>query len=219
MSAAMRFSAVDNANPGNCDFNGFVYSNPALPPPASSSRCMGLSATVYVFTVRLADSDRGVYETLNLRVAQHPSESPEYLITRVLGFCLEYTEGIAFSKGLSDPDEPAIAVRDLTGMLQTWIDIGAPDGARLHKAAKVARRVVVYAHRDVDSWMARLEERRIHRAEAVEINVIDRDLVAAMVARLERRMDFDLSVSERHLYLSLGDETLSGTVDARRLAP
>jgi uncharacterized protein YaeQ len=180
---------------------------------------MALSATVYVFTVRLADADRGVYETLNLRVAQHPSESPEYLITRVLGFCLEFTEGIAFSKGLSDPDEPAIAVRDLTGMLQTWIDVGVPDGARLHKATKVARRVVVYAHRDVDSWMTRLEEHRIHGAEAVEINVMDRDLLAALVARLERRMDFDLSVSERHLYVSLGDETLSGMVDARRLAP
>ena len=106
---------------------------------------MALSATVYVFTVRLADADRGVYETLNLRVARHPSESPEYLMTRVLGFCLEYMEGIAFSNGLSDPDEPAIAIRDLTGLLHTWIDIGSPDGARLHKAAKIARRVVVYA--------------------------------------------------------------------------
>src|ERR1019366_5481520 len=84
------------------DLNVFVYPNTALPPPASSRRCMALSATVYVFTVRLADADRGVYETLNLRVAQHPSESPEYLITRVLGFCLEYTEGIAFSKGRSE---------------------------------------------------------------------------------------------------------------------
>ena len=126
---------------------------------------MALSATVYVFTVRLADADRGVYETLNLRVARHPSESPEYLMTRVLGFCLEYMEGIAFSNGLSDPDEPAIAIRDLTGLLHTWIDIGSPDGARLHKAAKIARRVVVYVHRDVEPWMARLKEHRIHRAE------------------------------------------------------
>jgi uncharacterized protein YaeQ len=179
---------------------------------------MALSATIYVFTVRLADADRSVYETLDLRVARHPSESPEYLIARVLGFCLEHTEGVAFSKGLSDPDEPAIAVRDLTGMLQTWIDIGAPDAARLHKATKMARRVVVYAHRDVDAWMLRLKEHRIHRAETVEINVLDRDLIAAMVARLERRMDFDLSVSERHLYVSLGEETLAGMVGARRLA-
>jgi uncharacterized protein YaeQ len=180
---------------------------------------MALNATVYVFTVRLADADRNVYETLSLRVARHPSESPEFLVTRVLAYCLEFTEGIAFSMGLSDPDEPAIAVRDLTGMLQAWIDVGVPDGARLHKSTKVARRVVVYAHRDVDSWMTRLQAHGIHRAETVEINVIDRDMVAAMAGRLERRMDFDLSVSERHLYLSLGDATYSGTVEARRLAP
>jgi len=178
---------------------------------------MALSSTMYVFTVRLADADRGVYETLALRVAQHPSESPEYLITRVLAYCLEYTEGIAFCKGLSDPEDPAIAVRDLTGALQSWIDIGLPEAARLHKAGKAARRVVVYAHRDVVPWLARLEGERIHRAEAVEIYAMDRELVAALVSRLERRMEFDLSVSERDLYVSLGDATLSGAVEARRL--
>ena len=62
---------------------------------------MAQSSTIYVFTVRLADADRGVYETLNLRLAQHPSESPEYLVTRLLAYCLEYGEGNAFSRGLS----------------------------------------------------------------------------------------------------------------------
>jgi uncharacterized protein YaeQ len=178
---------------------------------------MALSGTVYVFTVRLANADRGVYETLNLRVAQHPSESAEYLLTRVLAYCLEYTEGIAFSKGLSDPEEPAIAVRDLTGALQTWIDIGTPDGARLHKASKAARRVVVYTHRDLEPWLGRLASERIHRAEELEINAVDRVLVAALVGRLERRMNFDLAVSERNLYVSLGEETLAGAVEERRL--
>lgn len=178
---------------------------------------MALSATIYAFTVRLADADRAVYETLTLRVAQHPSESADFLLTRVLAYCLEYTRGIAFSKGLSSPEEPAIAVRDLTGALQTWIDIGTPAADRLHKAAKAARRVVVYAHRDVESWLRRLEAERVHRAESVEINVMDRDLLAAWVARLERRMHVDLAVSERHLYVSFGDTTLSGAVQARRL--
>ena len=174
---------------------------------------MAQSSTIYVFTVRLADADRGVYETLTLRLAQHPSESPEYLVTRLLAYCLEYGEGIAFSKGLSDTEEPAITVRDLTGALQTWIEVGTPEAARLHKA----RRVVIYAHRDVGPWLARLAGERIHRAEAIEIMAMDRALIAALVARLERRMDLDLSVSERNLYISLGEETLSGSVEARRL--
>jgi uncharacterized protein YaeQ len=176
---------------------------------------MALSATIYVFTVRLADADRGVYETLTLRVARHPSETEDFLLTRLFAYCLEYAEGIAFSKGLSDPDEPAIAVRDLTGVLQTWIDIGSPEAARLHKASKAARRVVVYAHRDIDSWLMRLEGERIHRGEQLEIVVMDRELLAAMVTRLERRMEFDLSVSDHTLYVSLGDETLTGTLDIR----
>ena len=180
---------------------------------------MALSSTMYVFTVRLSDADRSVYETLTLRVAQHPSETPEYLVTRVLAYCLEFAEGIVFSKGISDPDEPTIAVRDLTGVLRTWIDIGTPEAARLHRASKAAARVAVYSHRDVTAWLARIAGERIHRGEALEIHVMDRELVAALVSRLERRMEIDMAVTERNLYVSVADETFSGTVELRRLPP
>jgi uncharacterized protein YaeQ len=179
---------------------------------------MALSATIYVFTVRLADADRGVYETLNLRMARHPSESAEYLVTRLLAYCLEYTEGIEFSKGLSDPNEPAIAVRDLTGVLQTWIDIGSPEAARLHKASKAARRVAVYAHRELEPWLARMQGERIHRAAELEIKVVARALLTELVTRLERRMEFDLAVSDGTVYLSLGEHTFTGAIDTRSLA-
>jgi uncharacterized protein YaeQ len=179
---------------------------------------MALGATMYVFEVRLANADRGVYETLTLRVARHPSETAEYLVTRLLAYCLEYTEGIAFSKGLSEPDEPAISVRDLTGVLLAWIDIGAPEAARLHKAAKAAPNVAVYVHRDPAQLLSRLAGERIHRAAALRICAIDLDLLAAFVARLDRRMDFDLAVSDGTIYLSLGAETLTGAVHEQRLA-
>ena len=104
---------------------------------------MALTATLYNFTIELADVDRGVYESLTLKVAQHPSETEERLVTRVLAYCLEQAEGIAFSRGISDPDEPAITVRDLTGTILAWIEVGAPDAARLHKASKAAPRVAV----------------------------------------------------------------------------
>jgi uncharacterized protein YaeQ len=172
---------------------------------------------MYVFQVRLADADRGIYETLTIRAARHPSETAEYLVTRLLAYCLEYTEGIAFSKGLSDPDEPAISVRDLTGALQAWIEVGAPDAARLHKAAKAAPNVALYVHRDLDQLLSRLAGERIHRAGALRICAVDRELLAALVARLDRRMDFDLTVSDRTIYLSLGEDTLTGVVHERRL--
>ena len=174
---------------------------------------MALTATVYTLDIDLADSDRGVYDTLALRVARHPSESDDYLVGRVLAYCLEYTEGIAFSRGgLSDADEPPIAVRDLTGALQVWIDIGSPDAARLHKACKLAPRVAVYMHRDPGQFLKNLAGERIHRVEALELYALDRGLVTALSARLERRMAFALSINERELYLSIGTDTLTGAV-------
>ena len=87
---------------------------------------MALGATVYSFKIEHADSDRGVYVPLDLRLARHPSETEDHLLTRVLAYCLEYSEGIGFSNGLSEPDQPAISIRDLTGVLRAWIDVGAP---------------------------------------------------------------------------------------------
>ena len=174
---------------------------------------MALSATIYNVSIQLSDVDRGVYEALALKVARHPSESGEYLVTRLLAYCLEYTEGISFSRGLSDPDEPALSVRDLTGALQSWIEIGAPDAARLHKASKAAPRVALYTHRPPEQIRNLLAGEKIHRAEALELYAFDRDLIGGFVQRLERRMKLELSVTDRHLYLSIGDATLSGTVE------
>lgn len=178
---------------------------------------MAQGATVYVFDIQLADADRGVYEKLELRVARHPSENQEYLLTRVLAYALEYTEGIVFSRGLSTPDEPAIAVRDLTGALQKWVDIGTPDAARLHKAGKASPKVAVYIHKDVHAWIAQLAGAHIHRSAGIEVFEMDRQLLADLSARLQRRMTFDLSVSDGHLYLSIGDETLTGIIERHRI--
>jgi uncharacterized protein YaeQ len=177
---------------------------------------VALTATIFNFDVDLADSDRGVYESLAIRVAQHPSESDDYLVTRLLAYLLEYDEGIAFSRGVSEPDEPALSVRDLTGAIRTWIDIGTPDAARLHNASKAAGRVVVYTHKDPEQFIRRLEGERIHRADALELYAIDRALVGALAARLERRMAFSVSITDRELYISIGSETLTGA--ATRLA-
>lgn len=178
---------------------------------------MALSATIYNFDIDLADADRGVYESLALRVARHPSESEEYLLTRVLAYALECAEGIEFSRGLSTPDEPAISVRDATGSLRAWIEIGTPDAARLHKASKASPRVAVYVHKDPAQFVARLAGERIHRGEDIELWAMDRALLAALAARLDRRMAFSLSVTDRELYLSIGSETLTGKVVRHRI--
>lgn len=173
---------------------------------------MALSSTIFTFDVDLSHADRGVYDTLALRVARHPSESDEFLIARVLAYCLEYQQGLEFSRGLCDADEPPLAVRDLTGALRAWIDIGTPSADRLHRAAKAAPRLAVYVHKEHSQWLAGLAQARIHRANEMELWGLDRRLIAAIVGRLDRRMSFALSVGDNELSVAFDDHLLSGTV-------
>jgi uncharacterized protein YaeQ len=172
---------------------------------------MALTATIYNFDIELADTDRHVYESLALRVARHPSESEEYLVARLIAYLMEFTEGIEFSRGVSTPDEPTIAVRDLTGALEAWIDVGTPDADRLHKASKLARRVAVYTHKDPAQFLKQLAGKRIHNADTLALYAIDRALVGALVERLERRVAFSVSVSERELFVSIGVDHVTGS--------
>lgn len=177
---------------------------------------MALTATIYNFDIDLADTDRGVYETLALRVARHPSESEDYLLTRVLAYAMEYGEGIEFSAGgLSEPDDPAISLRDLTGAVTAWIEVGTPDAERLHRASKAAPRVAVYVHKDPTQFLGRLAGARIHRGDALEIYEVDRRLLDVLVERLGRRMNFSISIADRELYLSIGPDTFTGAVTRR----
>jgi uncharacterized protein YaeQ len=181
---------------------------------------MALNATIYSFEINLSDLDRKIYQALAFRAAKHPSETDAYLMTRVLAYCLEYREGLSFSKGgLSDPDTPALAVHDLTGAIQRWIEIGVPEPARLHKASKASPQVVVYPHKDVDLLLRRLRSEKIHRAEDIEILAFDPELIGSVSARLARRMTFDLVVTEQQLYVSLGEQTISGGLVRHGIAP
>jgi uncharacterized protein YaeQ len=173
---------------------------------------LALTATIHNFDIQLSDVDRNVYETISVRVARHPSETAEYLIARVLAYCLEYREGIAFSKGLAEPDQPALSVRDLTGALVSWIEIGAPDAARLHKASKAAPRVALYTHRNPAQLLKQYASERIHRAESIELYSFDRELIDPLVASLDRRMTLAVSVSDRQLYIDVAGQSINGTI-------
>jgi len=178
---------------------------------------MAQSATVHTFAIELADIDRGVYETLELRVARQPSETADYLLTRVLAYCLEYTEGIAFTQGIAAGAEPAVWVRDPTGQITAWIEVGLPDADRLHRGSKLAGRAAVYTHRDANQLLTQLAGKKIHRAEAIPIYALDRRFMAAFAERLDRRNVLTLSVTERQLFLEVAGETLNCTLVEHRL--
>jgi len=176
------------------------------------------TSTLYSVTIDLSDLDRGVFETLELRVARHPSETVEFMLVRLLAYCLEYQDGIAFTEGLSSGDEPALVVRDLTGRLLAWIDVGLPDGERLHRGSKQAARVAVYTHRDVRQLLAQLEGVRIHRGAEIPIRAFRRADIDAVAALVERRTSMAVSVSDGEVMLAIGPHTRTLVVDEHRLS-
>jgi uncharacterized protein YaeQ len=174
---------------------------------------MALSATMRRFEISIADSDRSVYETLDLRVAQHPSESERYLVARVLARALEHTEGLEFSKGgVSDDTEPALVQRDLRGDLVAWIEIGSPSPERLHKATKAAPRVVVYAWKAADQLAAAIVEQRVHKGSGIELNALEPEWLDRVATTLDRTNKWDVSVAGGAIYLTVGAALFESTV-------
>jgi len=179
---------------------------------------MALTATIYNFSIQLADVDRGVYENPELRVARHPSETLEYMLTRVLAYCLEYCDGIALTDGISATDEPAVLVRDLTGRITKWIEVGAPDAERVHRGSKLAGSAAIYTHRDPAQVIEQLADRRIHNAAEIPVYALGREFIAEGSKHLERRNKLSISVTERHLYLDVNGHASGNAIEERRLA-
>ena len=174
---------------------------------------MALPATMRRFEIALADSDRGVYEELDWRVAQHPSESERYLVARASTRALEHADGLEFSKGgVSDDDEPALIQRDLRGDLVAWIEIGSPSPDRLHKASKACRRVVVYAWKQPEQLAAAIVERGVHRADQLVLNALPAELLDAVATTLDRTNRWELAVAGGALFLTIGGRLHEGVV-------
>jgi uncharacterized protein YaeQ len=179
---------------------------------------MAAGATIHTFDVELADVDRGVYESLTLRVARHPSETDMFMITRVLAYLLEFDEGIVFSEGVAATDEPAVLIRDLTGAVTAWIEVGAPDAARLHYGSKLAGRATVYTHRDPAKVAAQWDGKKIHNADAIVLHSFDPGFIDAAAGAVERRNALTVSVTERRVYLELNGTSLSSEIHDRAVA-
>jgi len=173
---------------------------------------MALAATMRRFEIALSDSDRGVYEALDLRVAQHPSESERYLVARVLARALEHADGVEFSRGLAAGEEPALWQHDLRGDLQAWIEIGSPSTDRLHKASKSGARVVVYGWKAPEQLARDIVDAGVHRASEIAIHVLDPQLLDAIAATLDRNNAWELAVSGGTLYLTAAERTFEGIV-------
>jgi len=179
---------------------------------------MAIGATLYRLQIELSDVDRGVYETLDLRLARHPSESMPYLLTRTLAYALLYEEGLSFSKGgLSETEEAPLSVRDLQGNLRTWVEIGTPSADRLHKASKASPRLVVFTQHDPRLLLREAGTREIHKADQIEVYALESKFLEQLGELTDRNARWSLLRSDGVLYVTVGTKTVSGEVTKHTL--
>ena len=174
---------------------------------------MALTATLYRLQIELSDVDRGVYLPLELRLARHPSETMRYLLTRTLAYCLSHSEGIAFSReGIASIDEPPIAVRDPTGQLLEWIEIGAPSADRLHRATRMARKVSLYTYANLAQLQREAASRAIPRLDSIDVLQFDPAFLDAIDPRVDRNSKLELVRTDGQLYVTVGGEVIEGAL-------
>ena len=180
---------------------------------------MAAGATIRTLSVTLSDVDRAVYESFELRVAQHPSEALPYLWSRILAYCLSFQEGIAFNAGgLSNREEPPVLVRSHDGRLHHWIEVGAPSAERLHKGSKAADNVALYSCASLIQLRRELGKKRVHRLEEIELWPLSKSLIDSLCTVTERSMQLELVRTEGQLFVTVDDRVFEAEIRMERLS-
>lgn len=162
---------------------------------------MALKPTIYKATVALSDTDRDLYDALQLTLAQHPSETVERMMVRLLAFCFNAREGLVFCKGISDSGEADLWAHELDGTLALWVDVGEPAVDRIRKARRVARAVSVYSFNSKSLvWWS---QNRL-QLEPLDVSVyrFDWPSVKTLAAMASRTMDLSVTISGGSAYVA-----------------
>jgi uncharacterized protein YaeQ len=163
---------------------------------------MALRATIYKADLQIADMDRHYYADHALTIARHPSETDERMMARVLMYALNAQEGIAFTRGLSEVDEPEVWVKDLTGDIRLWIDIGQPDETRLRKACSRAAQVIVLCYSSsCEIWWKQIEN-KLTRLKNLTVMQLPAETSQALAAMAARSMQLQCMVQDDEVWMS-----------------
>lgn len=174
---------------------------------------MASPTALFRFRIELADIDRGVYESLDFRVAQHPSENLPYLLTRVLAFALNAGQNLAFSAGgLSDPDEPCMSAQGSRGGTALWIEIGNPSPKKLHKASKASEKVKVYTYKFADTLLRDLEAEGVHGLAGIDFFQFSSDFLTGLSNTLQKDNRWSLTSHDGGLTVTCSLQTGEVTV-------
>ena len=170
---------------------------------------MAAPSTVHKARIQLSDVDRGVYDTLQVTVARHPSETAERLVGRLLAYALLYREDLAFTKGICDGEAPDLWVQQPDGTISLWLEVGLPPAKRLLGATRRERQVVLLAFGSARHHWDGNELPQLQGQKGIAVTALDWDFVQALAATLERSIDWNLTVSDGLIYLDSGGSDLS----------
>jgi len=169
---------------------------------------MALKATINKATIHLSDMDRNYYDTLNLTVAQHPSETDRRMMVRLIAYILNAHEDLQFGKGVSDEDEAAIWQINYAEEIELWIELGQLDEKRLKKASNRAKQVKLYCYgSSVETWWSQ-HENKLRQFDKLTIEQFSEETTNALAALISRTMEFQISIQDGQLWLTAGDNTL-----------
>jgi uncharacterized protein YaeQ len=198
---------MDPRKPSHADYNSRLY---------AIGTGMALKATIYKIELQISDMDRHYYATHALTLARHPSETDERMMVRVLAFALYADERLEFGKGLSTDDEPDLWLKERTGDIDLWIDLGHPDPARVRKACGRANQVVVinYGGRGADIWWEK-SANELKRSKNLTVLDIPVDVVDALAALAERGLRLQCLIQDRHVQIISGETVIGIDLQAR----
>ena len=170
---------------------------------------MALKSIVFKADLNIADMDRNYYHDHLLTIAQHPSETDERMMLRLLAFALNAQEDLAFGKGLSTDDEPDLWLKDLTGAIELWIEVGQPDEKRLRKAAGRASNIIVYSYGGnvADIWWQQNRSKLI-RMEGLSVYKISSESSAALADMAQRTMELQCTIQDGQVWIADRDNRI-----------
>ncbi|MFT4929666.1 MAG: hypothetical protein ACI8WB_005801 [Phenylobacterium sp.] len=173
---------------------------------------MALKATICKAQIQLSDMDRHYYETLNLTIAQHPSETNQRMMVRLMAFLLNAHEHLQFTKGLSSDEEPELWQINLTDEIEVWIDLGLPEERRIRKACSRSKEVIIYAYGGtaVAQWWQRTQS-KVSRFDHLKVYNMPQDTVEALVQLVSRNMSFQCTIQDGEVWLTDDESSESVT--------
>jgi len=172
---------------------------------------MALKSTVYKAELQLSDMDRNYYAAHSLTLARHPSETDERMMVRLLAFALNASENLVFARGLSDIEEPDLWLKDYTGAIQQWIEVGQPDERRLLKACGRSEQVLVYSYASNSQIWWQGMGNRLERAKNLTVWNLPVATSQALEKMAQRSMQLQCTIQDGQLWLT--DETQTVQVD------